>query len=352
MTKAAAVRPAANCALPARLLTLTSAAAATPSASVDAPIRIVSAPQMMNRTPSEIDVEARGARCHRRRSWKGKRSSATTIVTSTRMAGACGGRTRKRRRAPSATPGGTGTRSTELIETSPRAAARDARLGPGFAAAAADADRCPQRHARAGRSVPMSVATRQRHLGPQQSRRVAVAVGQKRVADALDERTDRRKIDRDLVGETDRISQALSANHRSRSSACQGDGRRRYRHGVHEPTRRECPLCGGTMRLKRTRNSRARIPAIRGRRHASRRMGLPRLRLLRRSRRTRSVGRQALRQRAPIVSRTSLRRVSSNSSNFSADSHSSHSTSSTAGRLSSDTSTRPLRDGRRAFAAS
>src|SRR5262249_51554646 len=46
-------------------------------------------------------------------------------------------------------------------------------------------------------------------------------------------------------------------------------------------------------------------------------------------------------QRAPIVSRTSLRRVSSNSSKFSGDSHSSHSTSSTAGRLSSDTSTRP-----------
>src|ERR1700716_4285716 len=46
-------------------------------------------------------------------------------------------------------------------------------------------------------------------------------------------------------------------------------------------------------------------------------------------------------QCAPIVSRTSLRSVSSNSSNLSADSHSSHSTSSTAGRLSSDTSTRP-----------
>src|SRR5271154_2307013 len=42
-----------------------------------------------------------------------------------------------------------------------------------------------------------------------------------------------------------------------------------------------------------------------------------------------------------MVSRTSLRRVSSNSSNFSADSHSSQSTSSTAGRLSSETSTRP-----------
>src|SRR4029077_2810037 len=46
-------------------------------------------------------------------------------------------------------------------------------------------------------------------------------------------------------------------------------------------------------------------------------------------------------QRAPMVSRTSLRSVSSNSSNFNADSHSSHSTSSTAGRLSSETSTRP-----------
>src|SRR5215510_2250124 len=45
--------------------------------------------------------------------------------------------------------------------------------------------------------------------------------------------------------------------------------------------------------------------------------------------------------RAPIVRRTSLRRVSSNSSKLSAVSHSSHSTSSTAGRLSSVTSTRP-----------
>src|SRR5438132_67823 len=42
-----------------------------------------------------------------------------------------------------------------------------------------------------------------------------------------------------------------------------------------------------------------------------------------------------------MVSRTSLRSVSSNSSKLSADSHSSQSTSSTAGRLSSDTSTRP-----------
>src|SRR4029078_9148909 len=46
-------------------------------------------------------------------------------------------------------------------------------------------------------------------------------------------------------------------------------------------------------------------------------------------------------QRAPMVSRTSLRSVSSNSRKFNADSHSSQSTSSTAGRLSSDTSTRP-----------
>src|SRR5207249_2670767 len=46
-------------------------------------------------------------------------------------------------------------------------------------------------------------------------------------------------------------------------------------------------------------------------------------------------------QRAPMVRRTSLRRVSSNSSKLSADSHSSHSTSRTAGRLSSETSTRP-----------
>src|SRR5689334_23165731 len=43
-----------------------------------------------------------------------------------------------------------------------------------------------------------------------------------------------------------------------------------------------------------------------------------------------------------MVSRTSLRSVSSNSSKFKADSHSSHNTSSTAGRLSSDTSTRPF----------
>src|SRR5262245_30488560 len=81
------------------------------------------------------------------------------------------------------------------------------------------------------------------------------------------------------------------------------------------------------------------------------RVGLSRLRLLRRSRGRESVARAWLvvgagrkrmaGQRAPIVRRTSLRRVSSNSSNFSADSHSSQSTSSTAGRLSSDTSTRP-----------
>src|SRR5262245_30210860 len=81
------------------------------------------------------------------------------------------------------------------------------------------------------------------------------------------------------------------------------------------------------------------------------RVGLSRLRLLRRSRGRESVARAWLvvgagrkrmaGQRAPIVRRTSLRRVSSNSSNFNADSHSSQSTSSTAGRLSSDTSTRP-----------
>src|SRR6187397_2305561 len=45
-------------------------------------------------------------------------------------------------------------------------------------------------------------------------------------------------------------------------------------------------------------------------------------------------------QCAPIVSRTSLRSVSSNSAKLRADSHSSHSTSSTAGRVSSVTSTR------------
>ena len=185
MTKAAAVKPAANCALPARLRRDERRRGHPERERGYADQDREGAPEDKQHA-DEIDVEARGARCHRRRSRKGKRSSATTIVTSTRMTGACGERTRKRKRAPSTTPGGTGTRRP-VARDDRRRRSSPAGLGPHFAASAADAAGA-RSGTPSGTMVPIYASRLESRTESAADLARRGCVAEKRVAHALDDR--------------------------------------------------------------------------------------------------------------------------------------------------------------------
>src|SRR5213592_1715035 len=138
-----------------------------------------------------------------------------------------------------------------------RASAEVAPLRPRFPAPAAMRTRDANGNAERDDEAVERLTLRERHLGAQD---VGVhTIPQKGVTHTFDDASHRRKVDCDLVCKT-LVRHQSPANDRSRSQACQGDfpvlgsllsllGRTRIM-----PASMECPLCGGSMKRRETKN--------------------------------------------------------------------------------------------------
>ena len=244
VVNAAAVRPAANWPPPPpRLAEVISATAPTPSASVDTPTSVVSRPQTTKRTPTKSTWD-----CHRTIGTSriqatdgdsgdsGRRRTDRDADFDAHRRRRRGDVTRKRKRAPSATPAGTETRTGWWNSDSPVPRQQIARLGPRLAAAAAVRTGAAHRHFERHDEAAPRFALRQRHARRAARRRPAARRETRRASVRRRGRPtesrwrSRRQSIRACRGwaASDRYDGAkgsrltMTANDRSRSGACQG----------------------------------------------------------------------------------------------------------------------------------
>ena len=133
--------------------------------------------------------------------------------------------TRKRRRAPSATPGGTDTRHRMVKTALAACPSRRRRARSRSRRGRRSARRCRASAHRAARRRPPTASRRDRRSSACSTASRRCTLAEKGVAHALDDGPDARKVDGDLVGKAV-VGHRSSGNDRDRLTPCQATGAR------------------------------------------------------------------------------------------------------------------------------